>query len=251
MSLRAEQGDAAAQFNLGAMNLRGEGSPPGLVEARRLFRLAAEQGHAAAQFNLGAMNLKGEGGPVDLVEGLRQIRLAHKNGLKEAHCWLDAKANLCANALLAEEDKSATSQKPNSKSSKKSATSQKPNSKSSRKKKDRRNTEQIPAPACIDVSSGAPSSPMVETTVGISSVEGSTASPVLALKDAGSITGRHNAPESTIGGDTTCIVCFTNVKSHCAAPCFHQCACGPCAQKMDKCPICREPVKMWGKVCVA
>ena len=174
---------------------------------------------------------------MDLVEALRQIRLAHKNGHKEAHIWLDTRANLNANALLAEEEESATSQKPKSKSSK--------------KKKERRNKEQIPAPACIDESSGAPPSQEVETTIGISSVEGSTASPVLALKDAGSITGRHNAPESTIGGDTTCIVCFTNVKSHCAAPCFHQCVCGPCSKKMDKCPICRESVQMWGKVCVA
>ena len=216
LRLAAEQGDSPAQFNLGIMNQAGEGGPVDSVEARRLFQLATEQGHAAAQFSLGMMNLKGEEGPVDLIEALRQIRLAHKNGHEEAHIWLDTRANLNANALLAEEEESATSQKPKSKSSK--------------KKKERRNKEQIPAPACIDESSGAPPSQEVETTIGISSVEGSTASPVLALKDAGSITGRHNAPESTIGGDTTCIVCFTNVKSHCAAPCFHQCVCGPCSK---------------------
>ena len=59
MNLRAEQGDAAAQFNLGLMNLRGEGSPPGLVEARRLFRLAAEQGHEDAQLFTGGSNSSG------------------------------------------------------------------------------------------------------------------------------------------------------------------------------------------------
>jgi len=52
-------------------------------------------------------------------------------------------------------------------------------------------------------------------------------------------------PESTIGGQTTCIVCFTNPKTHLAAPCGHQCACGTCAAKMNQCPYCRELVAMW------
>ena len=80
MNPRAEQGDATAQFNLGLMNLRGEGSPPGLVEARRLFRLAAEQGHEDAQLFLGFMNLKGEGFSADPVEARRLCRLAAEQG---------------------------------------------------------------------------------------------------------------------------------------------------------------------------
>ena len=52
-------------------------------------------------------------------------------------------------------------------------------------------------------------------------------------------------PASTPGGETTCIVCFTRNKSHLAAPCGHQCVCGPCSSKMDKCPYCRAPVAMW------
>ena len=174
---------------------------------------------------------------MDLVEALRQIRLAHKNGHEEAHIWLETRAKLNADALLAEEEESATSPKPKSKSSK--------------KKKDRRTKGHTPALACIGESNDAPPSPEVEPTIGISCAEGNTASSVRALKDAGSITGRHNAPESSIGGDTTCIVCFSNVKSHIAVPCFHQCVCGPCSEKMNKCPICRVPVNMWGKVCVA
>ena len=45
--------DAGAQFNLGVMYANGEGVLKDEAEAVRWYRLAAEQGHAAAQFNLG------------------------------------------------------------------------------------------------------------------------------------------------------------------------------------------------------
>ena len=66
----------------------------------------------------------------------------------------------------------------------------------------------------------------------------------VSLADAGLDTGRP-APESTMGGETTCIVCFARVKSHAAVPCGHLCACGPCSELMRECPYCREPVMMW------
>ena len=56
---------------------------------------------------------------------------------------------------------------------------------------------------------------------------------------------RAEPPESTIGGETTCIVCMANPKTHFAAPCGHHCACGSCAEQMKQCPCCREPVVMW------
>ena len=67
----------------------------------------------------------------------------------------------------------------------------------------------------------------------------------VTLADVGNITGRDDAPQSTIGGDTTCIVCFAEPKTHLAAPCGHQCACGTCAAKMQQCPYCCTPVVMW------
>jgi len=67
----------------------------------------------------------------------------------------------------------------------------------------------------------------------------------VSLADAGLDTGRPAAPESTMGGETTCIVCFARVKSHAAVPCGHLCACGPCSELMQECPYCREPVMMW------
>ena len=49
---RADQGDAEAQFALGAVYATGRGVPQDAREAVRWFRLAAEQGHAAAQASL-------------------------------------------------------------------------------------------------------------------------------------------------------------------------------------------------------
>ena len=51
--LAAEQGDAAAQRNLGLMYANGRGVPEDDAEAVRWYRLAAEQGLASAQYSLG------------------------------------------------------------------------------------------------------------------------------------------------------------------------------------------------------
>jgi hypothetical protein len=69
----------------------------------------------------------------------------------------------------------------------------------------------------------------------------------LTLADVGNITGRvhDEAPESTIGGQTTCIVCMVGSKSHLAVPCGHQLACERCAADMKICPYCRTPVQLW------
>jgi TPR repeat protein len=45
----AEQGDAAAQYNLGIRYEKGEGIPQDYKEAVKWYRKAAEQGHADAQ----------------------------------------------------------------------------------------------------------------------------------------------------------------------------------------------------------
>ena len=57
----AQQGNAAAQFNLGNMFRNGNGVRQDLVEANRWYKKAAEQGHAWAQTNLGAMYANGLG----------------------------------------------------------------------------------------------------------------------------------------------------------------------------------------------
>ena len=73
---------------------------------------------------------------------------------------------------------------------------------------------------------------------------------MMTLADVGDITGRNDVPESTIGGETTCIVCMALPKTHLAdaVPCGHQCACGTCAEQMQLCPYCRVPVREWLQV---
>ena len=91
----------------------------------------------------------------------------------------------------------------------------------------------------------------VEAANAVEELEKPPPLPVMSLASAQFDTGRRAVPESTIGGQTTCIVCFVNPKSHIAVPCGHQCACGDCAAKMNECPVCRNPAREWMQVRVA
>ena len=57
----AEQGFAAAQYNLGVMYDNGQGVRQDDAQAVQWYRKAAEQGHAKAQYNFGVMYANGEG----------------------------------------------------------------------------------------------------------------------------------------------------------------------------------------------
>ena len=76
----ADQGEAAAQYNLGLMYDNGEGVREDDAEAAKWYRLAADQGYAAAQNNLGGMYARGEGVPEDYAEGAKWYRLAADQG---------------------------------------------------------------------------------------------------------------------------------------------------------------------------
>lgn len=64
----AEEGNVAAQFNLGLMHYNAKGMPQNYAEAATWFGLAAEQGDAAAQINLGVMSYNGEGIEQDFAQ---------------------------------------------------------------------------------------------------------------------------------------------------------------------------------------
>ena len=40
-----------------------------------------------------------------------------------------------------------------------------------------------------------------------------------------------------------CDVCFANKKSVVFVPCMHLSTCGECAEKVEECPSCREPIQ--------
>lgn len=76
----AEQGNAAAQYNLGQMYYKGKGLPQSYPEAVKWFRRAANQGDAAAQFNLGEMCFEGKGVKRDVVQAYMWLNLAAEQG---------------------------------------------------------------------------------------------------------------------------------------------------------------------------
>lgn len=72
----AEQGNAAAQYNLAVSYIRGEGIPQNYAKAVGWCRLAAEQGFAKAQYKLGVMYDIGCGVPKDDVAAVSWYRKA-------------------------------------------------------------------------------------------------------------------------------------------------------------------------------
>ena len=80
----AEQGDANAQFNLGAAYDEGTGVGQDYAEAVRWYRLSAEQGDASAQYNLGGMYDEGTGVGQDDAEAVRWWTLAAEQGDADA-----------------------------------------------------------------------------------------------------------------------------------------------------------------------
>jgi TPR repeat protein len=76
----AEQGDAAAQYNLGWMYENGNGVLQDYAEAVRWYRLAAEQGNARAQTNLGGKYEFGSGVLQDNVKAHMWYNIGAANG---------------------------------------------------------------------------------------------------------------------------------------------------------------------------
>ncbi len=76
----AEQGDAAAQHNLGVAYHQGQGVAQNYEEAVRWYRMAAEQGFVLAQHNLGVMYAEGLGIAEDYAEAYAWIRTAVTQG---------------------------------------------------------------------------------------------------------------------------------------------------------------------------
>jgi putative methionine-R-sulfoxide reductase with GAF domain len=88
----AEQGDAEAEWQLGARYHSGEGVPPDDVQAMQWFQRAAEQGHVTAQATLGAYYWAGRGVPQDLTKAYFWSALALAQGDENSKARLEGLA---------------------------------------------------------------------------------------------------------------------------------------------------------------
>ena len=104
---KAEQGDAAAQFNLGVMYYRGEGVAQDDKAAVKWYTKAAEQGHVGAQTDLGLMYESGQGVAQDYVMAHMFFNIAAIDGLKPAIENRDIAAKRMTTAQIAEAQKLA------------------------------------------------------------------------------------------------------------------------------------------------
>ena len=80
LRVRAEKGEASAQYYLGNMYADGKGVAKDEVEAVKWFRKAADQGYAPAQFNLGVMYWFGNGVVKDELEAYKWFLLSGAQG---------------------------------------------------------------------------------------------------------------------------------------------------------------------------
>ena len=76
----AEQGELAAQFNVGLYYDVGKGVAQDDAEAVRWYKLAAAQGYSSAQYNLGAIYANRKGVIQDDAEAVRWYELAAAQG---------------------------------------------------------------------------------------------------------------------------------------------------------------------------
>ncbi len=109
----AEQGDAAAQFNLGLMYYDGQGVPQDFREARRWFQRSADQGYEKAQLNLGAMYGSGKGlRRPDYVQAYVWLSLCAAAGDQKCSAQRDLVSQKLKGSKLAEAQRIAREWKP-------------------------------------------------------------------------------------------------------------------------------------------
>ncbi len=78
--LRADEGDAEAQFSLGLNLANRTGEARDYLQAAQWYRKAADQNHVLAQFNLGVMFSDGQGVARDEAQALVWLRKAAHQG---------------------------------------------------------------------------------------------------------------------------------------------------------------------------
>ncbi len=88
VKLKADEGDAESQYQMGRLFIRGKDVNQNFREALKWHTKAAQQGHAKAQITLGTMHHWGRGVPQDLKRAAQWLRLAAEKGDPEAQYQL-------------------------------------------------------------------------------------------------------------------------------------------------------------------
>ena len=88
IKVKAEAGDAEAQWNLGYYYAIGKGVVKNERESEKWYRKSAEQGDALAQANLGAIYFDGVGVKKDYYEAFKWFRKAAEQGSDFAQLYL-------------------------------------------------------------------------------------------------------------------------------------------------------------------
>lgn len=84
LQIKAKNGDAVAQYEIGKLYMLGLGVPKSHRMAMTYFESSAEQGYGLAQYYLGLLYFHGEGVVTDFVEGCKWMNLAKDKGIKGA-----------------------------------------------------------------------------------------------------------------------------------------------------------------------
>lgn len=84
----ALEGDAQAQYNLGALYSTGDGVEQDNKQAFYWFKKSAEQGDLYAEYSLGVMYYFGEGTLANKEQALSWLQRAADGGLEEAQALL-------------------------------------------------------------------------------------------------------------------------------------------------------------------
>jgi uncharacterized protein len=108
----ADQGDAAAQYNLGVMHANGRGVPQNYTEAAKWYHLAADQGDAPAQSNIGGLYAIGQGVPKNYISAYTWLSLSAAQGNQIAIKRRDIIARHMTPAQIAKAQKLAREWKP-------------------------------------------------------------------------------------------------------------------------------------------
>jgi TPR repeat protein len=108
----ADQGVTAAQWSIGSMYMNGRGVRQDYAAAVSWYRKAADKGDASAQSNLGVMYAEGHGVPQDYVRAHMWFNLAAAKGNKAAETGRDMTAAKMTPAQIAEAQKLAREWKP-------------------------------------------------------------------------------------------------------------------------------------------